>query len=96
MAITEIAASVGALLVITAYLPQITRIIKMRCAYGVSPQSWAIWLLAALLILPYALVLSDPIFIVLQTISITAIVTTLALTLKFSDPSCTVCRVHGR
>lgn len=66
-------ALIGAVLVAVAYLPQIGHLIRLHCAYGINTKAWFIWLIASLLIFPYALTTGDKIFIILQSINITAI-----------------------
>ena len=57
---------VGTALVIAAYLPQITHLVGKMCSAGMSFRAYAIWAVAGVLLLIYAILTRDPVFITLQ------------------------------
>jgi len=59
---------IGAILVAVAYIPQIFHIVRQHCAYGISVRAWFIWFLAALLILPRAIISGEKLFAALLII----------------------------
>jgi uncharacterized protein with PQ loop repeat len=63
---------VGTTLVILAYLPQITHLIRETCSAGMSFGAYAIWVVAAVLLLTYAILTRDPVFIALQSYQVLA------------------------
>jgi len=75
----EIIGLVGAVLTVIAYLPQARHIVKEHCSGGISTQSWAIWLVATILLLIYAVTTNNRIFILLEIVNIIAIVIILIL-----------------
>jgi lipid-A-disaccharide synthase-like uncharacterized protein len=75
----EVLGWAGTALVIVAYVPQIHHLFVERCAWGLSISTWLIWLLASTFLLAYCLLRRDHLFIIVQGINITAIVTTIVL-----------------
>ena len=75
----EILGLIGAVLTIIAYFPQAKHIVKEHCSVGISAQSCAIWLLATMLLLIYAVAISNRIFILLEIVNVVAIVIILIL-----------------
>ena len=72
MDIPSILGFVGAVLVAAAYIPQINHIVRQHCAYGISVRAWFIWLLAALMILPRAIISGEKLFATLLIIQLIA------------------------
>jgi lipid-A-disaccharide synthase-like uncharacterized protein len=70
---------VGTALVVIAYLPQIYHLLVQKCAWGISILTWVIWLIGSLMLLVYCILRVDLLFIVVQSINITAIGTTIFL-----------------
>ena len=66
MSFSQIVGFVGATLVIVAYIPQVTHLIKEHCSAGISLRAFGLWFLAAFLLLTHALMIKDIIFILLQ------------------------------
>lgn len=56
----------GTVLVVIAYVPQITHLMMMRCGDGVSLGAYALWCGASSLLCVYAVIAEEPIFIALQ------------------------------
>ena len=70
---------VGTALVVIAYYPQIHHLFVERCAWGISPLTWLIWLAASALLLTYCILRSDLLMSFVQGVNIAAIATTLIL-----------------
>jgi len=81
---------VGTALVVIAYLPQIYHLLVKKCAWGISILTWVIWLTGSLLLLAYCILRRDFLFIVVQSINITAIITTIFLALRSNS----ICPYH--
>lgn len=86
----EIIGWVGTTLVIVAYFPQIQHLIAEKCAWGISLWTWAIWLVSSALLLGYAVMRSDILFVVVQSINILAIAATIFLARRAN----TICPYH--
>lgn len=86
----EIIGWVGTLLVIVAYYPQIHHLWAEKCAWGVSVTTWVIWLVSSALLLIYALMRGDILFVIVQIINILAIVATIVLVRRSNN----VCPHH--
>jgi len=67
MNIIEIIGFIGSGLVIWAYVPQIKHLVKEHCSAGISRRAYAIWFVAAILLLVHAVMIRDIVFIFLQT-----------------------------
>lgn len=86
----------GTSLVVFAYLPQITHLIRAKCAAGVSLSAYLVWTSSALLLLVYALTTGDPVFITLQGYQLLALGLIFVLSLKHRGHSCDEhCGVQG-
>jgi uncharacterized protein with PQ loop repeat len=81
----EIIGWAGTTLVIIAYYPQIRHLWTERCARGISITTWVIWLIASILLLTYALLRADTLFVIVQIINILAIVATIFLVRRSSN-----------
>ena len=81
---------VGTALVIVAYYPQIHHLYVERCAWGISPLTWLIWLIASSILLIYCILRREAMLSVVQAVNIAAIVTTLLLVRR----SNTICPRH--
>ncbi len=81
---------VGTALVVIAYLPQIYHLLVKKCAWGISILTWVIWLTGSLLLLAYCILRRDFLFIVVQSINITAIITTIFLARRSNS----ICPYH--
>ena len=81
---------IGTALVIVAYFPQIRHLFVKKCAWGISLWTWVIWLVASAMLLTYAWMRDDALFILVQFANVSAIAATIVLVLR-SDR---VCRSH--
>lgn len=62
---SEVAGLSGAALAGYAYLPQITHLIRERCAAGLSERAFALWLGSSLLMTIHAITINSVVFIIL-------------------------------
>lgn len=81
----------GTALVVVAYVPQIAHLWRFRCSWGVSLWSWVLWLAASLLLLSYAVMKGDMVFIAVQLFGAVSITTTIVLYRK----SAKTCPYHS-
>lgn len=79
----EIIGWAGTTLVIIAYYPQIHHLWAEKCA-------WIMWLFASALLLTYAALREDILFVIVQIINIIAIIATIALTRRSNN----ICPYH--
>lgn len=86
----EIIGWAGTTLVIVAYFPQIKHLVGQRCAWGISLWTWSIWLFSSSLLLGYAAMRSDALFIAVQGVNIL----TIAVTIFLVRRSNTICLYH--
>jgi len=75
----EIIGWIGTTLVIIAYYPQIHHLWAEKCAWGISITTWMVWLFASALLLIYAALRGDILFVIVQIINIIAILATIIL-----------------
>jgi hypothetical protein len=85
---TEIAGLAGAGLAGAAYVPQISHLIKARCAAGISRPAFALWLIASLLITVRAVGIGAGVFIALGTIQIMATALIMRYATRYKDKPC--------
>jgi lipid-A-disaccharide synthase-like uncharacterized protein len=90
MPLEQVIGWVGTALVVVAYLPQIYHLLVQKCAWGISILTWVIWLVGSLLLLSYCILRRDLLFTVVQSINITAIVTTIFLARRSNS----ICPYH--
>ena len=86
----EIIGWIGTTLVIVAYYPQIHHLYVEKCAWGISISTWFIWLGAGALLLVYASLREDFLFVVVQVINMAAIAATIALARRSNN----ICPYH--
>jgi uncharacterized protein with PQ loop repeat len=86
----EVIGWAGTALVVAAYFPQIHHLYAERCAWGISPLTWVIWLAASALLLIYCILRQEAMLAVVQGLNIAAIVTTLLLVRRSNQ----VCPYH--
>lgn len=86
----EVLGWAGTTLVVIAYYPQIRHLWVEKCAWGISILTWLIWLVAGALLLGYALLRQDALFVIVQSINIVAI----ALTIFLARRSNQICPYH--
>ncbi len=88
---THWAGFAGILLVLVAFLPQIFHLVKEHCAAGISLWAFAIWWIASLLLLTYAVSINDPVFIALQGYQLAANTLIVLYTKKYENHPCRQC-----
>lgn len=86
----EIIGWTGTILVIIAYYPQIHHLWAEKCAWGISLTTWIIWLFSGALLLIYALLREEILFVIVQIINIAAVAATIALTRRSNS----ICPYH--
>lgn len=82
----------GTALVIVAYLPQITHLIRERCSAGMSFGAYAMWAVAAALLLTYAITTRDAVFTALQSYQVLAAGLVCFYSKRFEH---SFCEMHG-
>ena len=82
----------GIALSVVAYMPQIIHLLKEHCSAGLSPWAYCMWVISALLLLIYAIVKKDPVFISLQGYEVGACALIFYYCLKYRDQ---LCEDHG-
>jgi len=82
----------GIALCVLGYLPQIIHLIKEHCSAGLSPGAYCMWVIAALLLLTYAIAKRDPVFITLQGYHVGASTLILYYCLRYRGQ---LCEEHG-
>lgn len=87
----EIIGWIGTALVIVAYYPQIQHLFVEKCAWGISVATWVIWLVSSVLLLTYAWMQRDVLFILVQITNILAIATTIVLVRRSNR----ICPTHA-
>jgi hypothetical protein len=85
---TEIAGFVGAALSGSAYVPQITHLIRAHCSAGISRRAFGLWLVASLLLTVRAIAIQAWVFIVLGGIEIVAVALILSFATRYKDEYC--------
>jgi uncharacterized protein with PQ loop repeat len=78
----------GTTLVVLAYLPQIHHLIRERCSAGLSVRAYECWLVAAVLLVCYAVAVRDTVFIALQGYQLAAASIIYFLSKKYEGMRC--------
>ena len=90
LTITQIAGFAGAGLAGAAYVPQVSHLIRDRCAAGISRLAFAVWLLASVLTTARAVAIHAGVFIVLGGIQIVATALIVVCAARYKDTPCPV------
>ena len=85
---TEIAGFVGAGLAGTAYVPQISHLVRARCSAGISRLAFEAWLLASILTTARAIAIHAGVFIALGGIQIAATTVIALCATRYKDTPC--------
>lgn len=72
MTLGEIIGFAGSLLVLLAYFPQISHLIKYKCSAGISRRAFFIWLISSLMLVVHSVIIKDMVFILLQIVNLIA------------------------
>ena len=89
---TQIGGFAGAGLAGSAYLPQISHLIRARCSAGMSRLAFGVWLLASLLTTARAVAIHAGVFMTLGAIQIVATAFIVLYVTRYQGNSCPV---HG-
>ncbi len=84
--------SAGIALCILGYLPQVVHLVKERCSAGLSVGAYVTWGIAAILLLSYAIVRWDPVFVALQAYHVGATALICFYCVKYKSR---LCEEHG-
>jgi hypothetical protein len=90
LTITQIAGFAGAGLAGAAYVPQVSHLIRVRCAAGISRLAFAVWLLASVLTTARAVAIHAGVFIVLGGIQIVATALIVVCAARYKGTPCPV------
>jgi uncharacterized protein with PQ loop repeat len=82
----------GTVLVILAYIPQITHLMKMHCGEGVSISAYVLWTASSSFLCAYAIIGREPVFIALQGYHAVACGLILLFGLKYKTSRCPIHR----
>jgi len=74
---------VGTIIFVSAYLPQIVHLLKVKDSTGISIVSWTIWFIGALLLLVYASYQKDLVFIFLTFLESLALLIVIILSVSY-------------
>ena len=88
MTATEIAGFAGAGLAGAAYVPQISHLVRARCAAGISRLAFAVWLLSSALITARAIAIAAGVFVALGGIQIVATALIMFYAVRYKDTPC--------
>lgn len=78
----------GAVLAGSAYLPQISHLVRARCSAGISRLAFTIWLLSSLLVFAHAIAIGAGVFIFLGAIQIAAIAVIIVYSTRYAGSYC--------
>lgn len=81
---------VGTGLVIVAYIPQITHLMKMHCGEGISIAAYTLWAAASSFLCIYAIIAKEPVFIALQGYHAAACGLVLVFSIKYRTSRCAI------
>ena len=88
MTLIEFVGFIGSGLVIWAYVPQIKHLIQEHCSAGISRRAYAIWFVAALLLLVHAVMIRDSVFMFLQAANTLLTLLILIFAWRYKDGVC--------
>lgn len=88
MDLSQLLGFVGTAIVIIAYLPQITHLIKEHCSAGTSLRAYLLWFIASLLLFSRAFMIRDAVFITLQISNLILIGIIMSYTYKYRTGVC--------
>ena len=84
----EIMGMTGIVLSAVAYLPQVSHLIRERCAAGISTGAWSLWLASSFLVGALAIYRRDFVFISLAGTSLLSSTAILALARRYQGMAC--------
>ena len=85
---TQVGGFVGAGLAGAAYVPQISHLVRARCAAGISRLAFAVWLLASVLATARAIAIHAGVFIAVGGIQIVATALIMLYAARYQDMPC--------
>jgi uncharacterized protein with PQ loop repeat len=81
----------GAVIAGSAYIPQISHLIRERCSAGISRSAFALWFISSLLITFNAIYIQAPVFIFLGAVQILSTAVICIFSTKYEG---SVCEYH--
>lgn len=93
---TEILGFIGTALIAAAYIPQITKLVRQKCAACISIPMWEVWTIATFLILIHAYSTDDLVFRVFATVNGIAITIIMVLAFKYRSRTCELHAPRGK
>jgi uncharacterized protein with PQ loop repeat len=88
----QILGTAGVVISVAAYVPQVVHVGRERSTVGVSNRAWAIWLVSSQLVGALAVHRREPVFILLQLVSLASAAVILLLARKYRGG---VCEFHA-
>lgn len=85
MTTLEMIGFVGTILVVSAYIPQIVRLLKTKNSAGISISAWIVWLVGTFMISAHAIKTGDMVFILLQGLTLILVAAVLILALRYKN-----------
>ena len=76
---------IGAFIFLSAYVPQIKHLLKVKDSTGISIFSWIVWLVGALMLFIYAAYNKDWIFIILTSLESLGSFNIIILSIKYNN-----------
>lgn len=73
----------GSVIFLSAYVPQIVHLVRVKNSAGISILSWTTWLIGGLCLLIYSLSVRDAVFIFMSVLEALALATVLALAVMY-------------
>ena len=78
---------------IAAYAPQIWHLYREHCSAGISVRANALWIGGSLLFLGHAMIIEDPVFMLVQVVNVLALSSIVVLARRYSGQ---LCELHAR
>ena len=79
----ELVSSIGTVINVVAYFPQIIELLKKKDSTGNSLVAWYMWLIANVILAAYAIYIADPVFTILEVLYVLLNFVTIVLVHKY-------------
>ena len=93
---TELFGFIGTALIAVAYIPQITKLVRQKCAACISIPMWEVWTVATFFILIHAYGTDDLVFRVFATVNAVAITIITVLAFRYRGNTCALHAPRGK
>lgn len=74
---------IASIIFVSAYVPQIIHLLKIKDSSGLNLTAWAIWLSGAIILVVYAIHQKDAVFIILTGLESIALLITIILSVHY-------------